>query len=408
MESQEGSSRVLATRSMCDDTSRLVAASTDVPVPAPSRLREGSAFPRILHLIGSLERGGTETQLVEFIRRSSDPFRHTVAVFDCTGPLAEELEVPPVLVGPLRRGFRDLEGNLRAARQLHDLIRDERIELVHAHLSMSELLAALSVPFGVPIVASRRGRTFEHEDRRWFRIAQRVAHRRVRLMLCNTEELARFTLSHDGSPPPVLVIPNGVDVDPSGPPPLPGEPVVAVVANLIWYKRHDLFLRAFADVRRVIPDAHAVLVGDGPERPRLLQLRAELSLERAVSFAGQTDPRPFVAAARVVTLTSVHEGLPNALLEAMAMGRPVVATAVGGIPEIVTDGVEGWILAADPEALAGRICQLLSPDGPAEEMGRAARLRAESFAWERMVRATEHAYRRVLAREPLVRGQRVI
>ena len=82
-----------------------------------------------------------------------------------------------------------------------------------------------------------------------------------------------------------------------------------------------------------MPAARAVLVGEGPERPRLEATAAELGLGERVRFAGAvTDVRPFLAEARVVALTSDHEGLPNALLEAMASGRPVVATRVGGVP----------------------------------------------------------------------------
>jgi len=96
------------------------------------------------------------------------------------------------MVGPLGRGFRDLGDDLRARRQLRLLIREERVELVHAHLSMSELLAAASVPFATPIVVSRRGRNLGYEDVAWFRAAEAYAHRRARVMICNTKELARF------------------------------------------------------------------------------------------------------------------------------------------------------------------------------------------------------------------------
>ncbi len=201
--------------------------------------------PHVLHLIGSLDRGGTEHQLVELIRRSPSPERHTVATFSSIGPLAELLPEAPILVGPVGRSVRDLRSDLVARSQLRGLIRDRDIDLVHAHLSTSELIAAACVPSSTPIVASRRGRTIGYEDVTWYRASEGFAHRRVRLMLCNSRELATFTVGHDRNPPAVMVIPNGVDLERFSPSPLPPHPVVVVVANLIAYKRHDLFLHAF-------------------------------------------------------------------------------------------------------------------------------------------------------------------
>ena len=253
-------------------------------------------------------------------------------------------------------------------RGVHRVIREQGVQLIHAHLSRSELVAAMSTPLGVPIVVSRRGRTFGYDERPWFRFAQGAAHRRVRLMLTNSEELAAFTLRNDRLVPPVAVVPNGVDLERFAASPLPSDPVVTIVANLIGYKRHDLFLRAFAIVLRSVPSAQAIVVGDGPERNALMDLASSLDLGDRVEFAGQVpDVRPFVERARVVALTSDHEGLPNALLEAMAMGRPVVARAVGGVPELIEDGREGWLTDADP------VCDRRSP-------GAGARTRAAGGA----------------------------
>ena len=299
-----------------------------------------------------------------------------------------------------------MRDDLTVRRQLRRLILDRGVDLVHAHLSMSELLAAACVPRATPIVASRRGRTLGYEDRPLFRAWEALAHRRVRLMICNSEELARFTLSHDLGPPPITVISNGVDLERFARSPLPREPVVAVVANLNSYKRHDLFLRGFDLASRRIPAARAILVGDGPERRRLEKLAAELGIAERVTFLGRlADPRSAVSEARVVSLTSLHEGLPNALLEAMAMGRPVVATEVGGVPELVDDGVEGFLVGNDPVDLGERLAVLLTNDGTAETMGERARARAERFGWDDVIERTHEVYRRVLAGQRFPRGR---
>jgi glycosyltransferase involved in cell wall biosynthesis len=362
-------------------------------------------MPTVLHLIGSLDPGGTEHQLVQLIRRSSEPDRHLVMAWAGGTALAEELPDPPVWARPAGRSGRMRTG-LEVVPHVRRMIRARRVDIVHAHLSTSELLAAIATPIGVPIIASRRGRTPGFEDRTWFRTVQWLSHHRVALMLTNSEELAAFTLRRDGSAPPIAVIPNGVDLERFEPTPLPKEPIVAVVANLIDYKRHDLFLRALAAVSAIIPDVRAILVGDGPERPALERLASELGV--SVEFAGRvSDVRPFIERSRVVALTSDHEGLPNALLEAMAMGRPVVARAVGGVGELVRDGREGWLTGSDAETIADRLVRSLTPGDGQVAMASSARQRAEAYSWELVIRRTEDMYRRVAAGDRFTRGQRI-
>jgi glycosyltransferase involved in cell wall biosynthesis len=362
-------------------------------------------MPTVLHLIGTLDQGGTEHQLVEFIRRSSEPDRHLVIAWAGGTALADRLPNPPVWARPAARSGRIRTG-LEVIPKVSRVIHARRVDIVHAHLSTSELLAAMATPIGIPIVASRRGRTPVFEDRAWFRTVQWLAHRRVALMLTNSEELARFTLRRDGSTPPLVVIPNGVDLERFVPTPLPQEPVVTMVANLIDYKRHDLLLRALAAASVLVPDARAILVGDGPERPALERLASDLGV--SVEFAGRVaDVRPFIERARVVALTSDHEGLPNALLEAMAMGRPIVARAVGGVGELVRDGSEGWLTGSDVETIADRLVRALTPSDGQVAMAAAARQRAEFYSWEHVVRRTEDLYRRIAGGERFAPGRRI-
>ncbi len=365
----------------------------------------GTSMPTVLHLINTLDLGGTEHQLVQFIRRSSRPDRHMVVAWAGGYALADQLPMPPAWT-PADRGQGRTRRAMEVIPHVREIIREGWVDIVHAHLTSAEVLAAMATPLGIPIIASRRGRTPGFEDRTWFRTLQWLTHRRVALMLTNTEELAAFTLRRDGSAPPLAVIPNGVDLERFAPAPLPQEPVVAMVANLIDYKRHDLFLHALAAVSAVIPDARAILVGDGPERPALEQLASELGV--SVEFAGRvTDVRPFIERSRVVALTSDHEGLPNAILEAMAMGRPVVARAVGGVGELVRDGREGWLTGSDIETIADRLARALTPDEGQITMSAAARQRAEAYSWELVVRRTEDLYRRVAGGERFARGQRI-
>ena len=157
-------------------------------------------------------------------------------------------------------------------------------------------------------------------------------------------------------------------------------PRIVCVANLHPRKRLGDLVLALERVRRAVPDAELRFVGRGSadEAARLTVLAGDLNLAEAVSLAGGlADVAPEIAGARVVALPSSCEGVPTALLEAMAAGRPVVATRVGHVASIVDDGVEGFLISpGDVGALADRLIRLLTTPGLAARMGQAARTRA--------------------------------
>lgn len=364
-------------------------------------LWSGVPYPRVLHVIGSLAIGGTERQLVEFIRRCTYPEQHLVAVFGTElGALADQLPRPPISLGRLGREVRSMPSNLKTTLTLRRVVRRERIDLVHAHLGLSEVLAMV-VPRNVPVVASRRGRNVGFEDHAFLKLVEGLGHRRTDLLLCNSHYLAQYTRGKDLWPPPIEVIHNAVDLERfrfAAMPPL-NPPTIAMVANLKPYKGQKRFLQAFRLVAREIPAARALLVGGGPDRARLAALTSQLGISKVVTFVGQVeDPRPYVEQSHIAALTSSHEGFPNAILEAMAMGRPVVATRVGGIPELVRDGVDGLLTSLDPVRIAMAIAKLLRDEPIRTKMGIEARHRAESFEWDCVISSTEAAYHRVLRR----------
>ncbi len=281
--------------------------------------------------------------------------------------------------------------------RLRRVIRELGIDLVHAHHDLGEVVAAGSTPRGIPIVAERQGLGSAWLRRRSLRPILGLAHRRADLLICNSRYLATQA-KHDPAAPVIEVVYPGVDTERFAPVPPPSwdAPTVAVVANLHPVKRHDRFLRAFARVRERVSGASAILVGAGPEEPGVRRLAAELGLGGSVEFAGLLeDPRAAIGRAHVVCLTSDSEGFPNALLEAMAMGRPVVATSVGGIPELVRDGVDGVLTDASVDDVARGLERLLGAPATAEEMGTRAAERASTFGLARMVEGVESAYRTV-------------
>lgn len=154
--------------------------------------------------------------------------------------------------------------------------------------------------------------------------------------------------------------------------------VLLTVGRLSHEKAHTDLIAAVKRLRELDPalPAHVIIVGEGPERARIEAAAREMGVAGSVTLAGQVDdPRPYYAAADAVVLSSLTEGSPNALLEAMAAGVPVVATAVGGIPEIVADEESALLVPARrPAALAAAIARTLA--GPEAARGRALRARA--------------------------------
>jgi len=171
--------------------------------------------------------------------------------------------------------------------------------------------------------------------------------------------------------------------------------VVAVSAVLRREKDHATILRAIQRLVGRVPQLKLLLIGDGPEREPLRRLAAELDIEQSVMFLGhRADAVELLACADVVTLAShTVECFPYAILEAMAMRRPAVCTAVGGLPELVEHGVTGYLVTPrDPDALAAALGRVLDAEDRGRAMGEAARLRLEErFPFAGMLSAAERA-----------------
>ena len=198
------------------------------------------------------------------------------------------------------------------------------------------------------------------------------------------------------------VIYNGLEVPPVTPTPLPTEaPRLLCLGRMHNQKGFDLALRAFASVVNSFPHARLILAGDGPERPALEQLTAQLGLRNVVDFLGWVLPEQVPAlinTATVVLMPSRWEGLPLVALQAAFMARPVVGTRVGGLPEVVAHQQTGLVVESEnDDALAQAITVLLNDTTTATRMGLAARIRVQKmFSWERCVDAYDTLYRELI------------
>jgi glycosyltransferase involved in cell wall biosynthesis len=304
------------------------------------------------------------------------------------------------------------EMDLGAAWRLSRLIKRLKPEILHAHdphaVAMSAL--ALSMSTGLakpPLVAARR--VDFHLKRNSL---SRWKYRQVDCFICVSEAI-RSMLIADGVPAARAVVVNeGIDlerVDAAPPAKLHEElwlphhaPIVGNVAALVPHKGQRHLIDAAALVLRQIPDARFVIAGEGELRGALERQIRERRLEKHVYLLGF---RPDVLSLHkifdVFVMSSVTEGLGTSLLDAMACGKPVVATMAGGIPEVVEDGLTGLLVPTrDPEAMAAAIVRLLNDAALRRQMGEAAFLSArERFSVERMVLDTLRVYQRVAMHE---------
>jgi glycosyltransferase involved in cell wall biosynthesis len=245
----------------------------------------------------------------------------------------------------------------------------------------------------------------------WGRRLGRLCNRVVSRTIANCEACRQSLLADEGPPPEsVIVLENGVDLS-RFPDVLPvsqrtGPRRVGMVGNLRPIKQPELLVRAAARVCAAHPDVTFQIAGEGEQRPALERLVRELGLEGRFLLPGATADVPcFLAELEVAVLCSRSEGMPNAVLEYMAAGRPIVATAVGGTVELLHDEVTGLLVPhGDAISLANAIDRLLRDRALATRLGEAARRRAlERYSREAMVRRFEDFYQS-LVRERLERG----
>jgi glycosyltransferase involved in cell wall biosynthesis len=354
----------------------------------------------------SLNPGGTERLVLELARRLHAELPTAVCCLDEAGAWAGDLEASGIHVTALERssGFRPgLASAVARAASAH------RATVIHAHHYSPFVYAGLARALkpGLRLVFTEHGRLSDAPPSAKRRAANRVLSHLPHEVFAVSEDLRQHIVAEGFPPESVGVIYNGIDV---GPRPTPatrqavrralglGEKafVVGTVARLDPVKDLGTLIRGVAKLRTG-RDMHLLIVGDGSERGALEGVAVETGLGSRAHFLGhRDDARQLLAACDVYANSSISEGVSLTILEGMAAGLPIVATRVGGTPEVVDESSGRLIPARDPELLTRAVLELANNPTLAASLGDGARQRVEQhFTLERMVREYAHAYRTV-------------
>ena len=370
-------------------------------------------FTRVFHLVDSLKQGGSETQAVELACRM-DPRRYevTVGCLQAQGPLLDSLRQKNIRVEEFYpAGGVDSPGGLYQLVRLARFLRRGRFDVVHAHDLWSNLVGVPAARLArVPVVIASQ-RDLGHQSwyatgkRRWYRRVQNLAD----VVLTNANCIRDALIAEDWlDPAKIKVVHNGIDIERFSRTPgndeflaqAKGKKLVVLVANMqSEVKGHRTLISAAPRVVKKCPLAQFVLVGDGMLRAEFESAVSEFELENNFLFLGRRDDVPEILhRSDVGVLPSRSEGFPNALLEYMCAGLPVVASDVGGNAELIKGSDKGLLVpAGDPEGLANALLELLEDPARALRMGAGNRqFVLANFSFERLLREVDLLYGEML------------
>jgi glycosyltransferase involved in cell wall biosynthesis len=362
---------------------------------------------RVLHIIKSLGRGGAETLLVETLKHHDrEQFEfHFIYFLPWKDQLVNELHAAGAASVSCMKAVSNITILLKAP-SLVRYLREQKIDLVHAHLPWAGIVARLACKLaGVPLIYT------EHNVQERYHFMTRLLNKWTfhwqQRVIAVSSDVARSIKVNIASNIPVSVVVNGIDTNKfyrnealrdAKRQPLGFDEdaiVVGTIAVFRQQKRLDIWLEALAMAQAQIPKLRGVIVGDGPLKEQLQEQVKRLGLDDIVAFTGiQADTPAWFSAFEIFMMSSDFEGLPLALLEAMACECAVVATQVGGIPEVVTDGEHGLLSpAGNIERLANNLAKAAQDAALRKKFGRAARQQVEAnFSLNKMVNELEALY----------------
>lgn len=379
---------------------------------------------KVIRVIARLNIGGPAIHTVLLTKNLSPQQFESILVTGLEGPhegsmrqWATDQGVEPIIIPELGREI-NLISDIKVILKLYRLFKRERPHVVHTHTAKAGFVGRIAARLaGVPVVVHTfHGHVFHSYfgplKTRFFilieKLLARITDTIVTISPRQRREIVDFKIA---SPHKILIIPLGFDLEPfltnsylKGQ--LRAElkaekdtKLAGIVARLTHVKNHALFLEAAALVHQQNAAVRFVIVGDGELRAELAQQVSDLGLTPVTHFLGWRQDLPAIYAdLDLVVLTSNNEGTPVTLIEAQAAGCPVVATAVGGVPDIVTDGENGFLVApGDASALSVAILKALANES--SQMGQIGRQRVkEKFAITRLAQDIELLYSNLLNR----------
>jgi glycosyltransferase involved in cell wall biosynthesis len=380
--------------------------------------------PRLLRIITRMNIGGPATHVVVANRGLAERGWETLLVFGTVEPdeaevALPETSIPMERVPTLARPVRPI-ADLRTAAALARIIRRYRPDVIHTHLSKAGQIGR-----AVAMATSRAVRVHTFHGTLFggyfgaaasgaiVRAERLLGHRTQAVVALSDRQRDELVEYRIAPPSRIHVVPLGLNLERFDTAHEPDarararsalgigadEVVVTAIGRLVPIKRLDRLIDAFAIVAANVPGARLYLVGDGSERDAIRARAAAAGLLDRMTFVGWSADTPdWYAASDVVALTSDREGTPLAVIEAAAAGRPVVATDVGGVADVVVDGSTGFIVpASDVAALADRLTRLVVDPGLRATLGRAAPAHAAQYGAPRLVSDLDRLYRDLLA-----------
>ena len=373
---------------------------------------------RILHIIDSLKLGGAEMLLFELLSRL-DSYGFEVSVCYCEpGPLIDDFKRKNISVSHLPWITR-IDPILLM--RMFNSIRKERPQIVHTHLFKSDFHGRFAARMaGVPIVVSTL-----HNSNAWAKnpmlgLTYGLTTKLADKIIAVADEVRDYAAQYLRIPmEQMITIPNAVSIERfegkfeeglavrkeyniS-----PTAPLLGIIGRLEPQKDHENFLRAASQIYKNNPNARFLIIGDGYLKDHLIELATALGMQDVVTFCGLRKDIPSVMAALdIVVLSSRYEGLPVVLLEAMAASRPIVSTAVSGIPGVVEDGLTGILVEpSNSAALADACLHLMHDPGLRKKMGQNGYERVKAhYSMDSMTEKTVALYKELISLQRILHG----
>ncbi len=379
---------------------------------------------RIMNLIARLNVGGPAVAVTHLTERMGVPDYESFLVCGTIEPgegdmtyYAVERGIEPIIIPELGRSLNPVR-DIRTLWKVYQLIKEMKPDVVHTHAAKAGFVGRLAAWMaGVPVIVHTfhghvfRG-YFSPTKTQFFILLERMAARMSDAIITLSDGLRRelaeeYHIARKGR---ITVLPLGLDLGEftkvgrkSGlfrkEHDIPADaPLIGIVGRITPIKNHRLFLMAAAEIRKQLPTARFVIVGDGEIRTEIEALVDELGLRQAVIFTGwQKDLAYIYSGLDVLVISSVNEGTPVTVIEALAAGCPVVATAVGGVPDLLDHGKLGKLVDnQEPASLAKAIVEVLAkpPDG-----AEAQALMVDRYGIDRLVKDLDGLYRGILAKK---------